>query len=617
MQNIQTLHKNADREQKWQILIEIIIYTYIFLYLYAFQEENHFLIPEKLCINKKNLTFASTIDTIYYMVTEKVKIDLLFETSWEVCNKIGGIYTVLSTKAKTLQKLYKDKVIFIGPDVWTEENPSPYFSETKTTLSTWAQTAELPYGIKIRTGRWNVPGRPLVILVKFDSMYEHNNDLYGKMWEKYGVDSLHAYGDYDEACAFSHAAALVIENLSDYKWARSKNIIAHFDEWTTGMGLLHVKSHKPEIATIFTTHATSIGRSICGNGKPLYDYLKGYNGDQMARELNMEAKHSLEKAAAHNADCFTTVSEITALECEQLLEKRPDVVTPNGFEDTFIPSRSVYAEKQTAARKILLETAGALTGKNYPDDCFIIATSGRYEYRNKGLDLYLDSLKMVSDRQPKNRILAFVMVPAWVKDYREDLKTAILNVQTSRLEEPIITHTVNNPYDDAVLNSMRRLEFNNSEDSNLDVIYVPCYLNGSDGIFNKTYYELLIGMNMTIFPSYYEPWGYTPLESVAFGVPTVTTSLSGFGQWIMQTGNTGFSKSGVDVVPRTDSNYHEVALKIAEDIIELSNIDEQKRRDLSAAARSTANMAAWGYFIKYYIMSFKEAFSKMQMRNEL
>lgn len=550
------------------------------------------------------------------MVTEKVKIDLLFETSWEVCNKIGGIYTVLSTKAKTLQKLYKDKVIFIGPDVWTDDNPSPYFSEVKTTLSTWAQTTELPYGIKIRTGRWNVPGRPLVILVKFDSMYEYNNELFGKMWEEYGVDSLHAYGDYGEACAFSHAAAIVIENITDYKWARSKNIIAHFDEWTTGMALLHVKSHKPEIATIFTTHATSIGRSICGNGKPLYDYLKGYNGDQMARELNMEAKHSLEKAAAHNADCFTTVSEITAIECEQLLEKRPDVVTPNGFEDTFIPARAAYPEKQAEARRILLDTAKALTGKDYPDDTFIIATSGRYEYRNKGIDLYLDSLKTVSDRRPENKILAFVMVPAWVKGYREDLKTAIAEEKQQRLGDPIITHTVNNPNDDAVLNSMRRLGFDNSSDSNPDVIYVPCYLNGTDGIFDKTYYELLIGMNLTVFPSYYEPWGYTPLESVAFGVPTVTTSLSGFGQWIMHTGTTGFMKSGTDVVPRTDSNYHEVALKIAEDILKLSEADEQKRRDISTAARTTAGQAAWGYFIKYYIMSFKEAFEKMQKRNE-
>ena len=255
------------------------------------------------------------------------RYDLLFETSWEVCNKIGGIYTVLSTKARTLQKLSKDNTIFIGPDVWTEENPSPYFIESKTLLAGWRKSLSLPYGIKVRVGRWDIPGKPIVVLVSFGTMYEHKNEFYGEMWEKFRVDSLHAYGDYDEACAFSHAAAIVIESICQYN-GLDKKYIAHFDEWTTGMGLLYINAHLPQVATVFTTHATSIGRSICGNGKPLYDYLAGYNGDQMAGELNMQSKHSLEKAAAQNADCFTTVSDITATECTQLLERQPDVVTP-------------------------------------------------------------------------------------------------------------------------------------------------------------------------------------------------------------------------------------------------------------------------------------------------
>ena len=209
-----------------------------------------------------------------------VKIDLLFETSWEVCNKIGGIYTVLSTKAKTLQKLHKDKTIFIGPDVWSEENPSPFFIESRTLLKEWKAQAQLPEGVTVRVGRWDIPGKPIVVLVKFDAMYAVKDAFYGDMWNWYGVDSLHAYGDYDEACAFSHAAGLVIESICQFQGTENKNIIAHFDEWTTGMGLLYVKQVLPEVATIFTTHATSIGRSICGNNKPLYDYLKGYNGDE-------------------------------------------------------------------------------------------------------------------------------------------------------------------------------------------------------------------------------------------------------------------------------------------------------------------------------------------------
>lgn len=234
---------------------------------------------------------------------ERDKIGLLLETSWEVCNKIGGIYTVLSTKARVLQEKFGDKLVFIGPDVWTEDTPSPYFIERKTLLKQASSRLKLPYGITIRVGRWDIPGSPQVVLVKFEGVYEHLNEIFGQMWENFGVDSMHAYGDYHEGCAFAVATAIVMQALARHLNVKGNNVVAHFNEWTTAMGLLYLKHNMPEAATVFTTHATSIGRSICGNGKPLYDYFTGYNGDQMARELNMEAKHSLEKTAAHNADC--------------------------------------------------------------------------------------------------------------------------------------------------------------------------------------------------------------------------------------------------------------------------------------------------------------------------
>ncbi len=106
-----------------------------------------------------------------------VALDMMFETSWEVCNKIGGIYTVLSTKAKTLQKIYKDKVVFIGPDVWGSENPSPYFIEQASVLKSWKNSVDLPAGITVRTGRWNVPGRPIAVLVGFQGMYDVKNEF--------------------------------------------------------------------------------------------------------------------------------------------------------------------------------------------------------------------------------------------------------------------------------------------------------------------------------------------------------------------------------------------------------------------------------------------------------
>lgn len=561
--------------------------------------------------------------------------ELLFEVSWEVCNKIGGIYTVLSTKAKTLQKLCKDTTVFIGPDVWSESNPSPWFKECNIPgLTKWSHKAQLPDGVSVRVGRWEIPGRPIAVLVKFDGMYAVKDEFYARMWELYGVDSLHAYGDYDEGCAFAHAAGVVIESivLSGYgqecppvpavprrgrpRKQPAPSVVAHFDEWTTGMGLLYVKDRLPRVATVFTTHATSIGRSICGNNKPLYDYLAGYNGDQMARELNMEAKHSLEKAAAREADIFTTVSDITARECEHLLERCPDVVTPNGFEKNFVPTGTGAAEVRNRARRSMLRVASALTGHEYGDSTFLVISSGRCEYRNKGIDVYLDVAATLREQQVDRKVVAFVMVPAWVKDPRADLQERLASGRElfeSALPEPVITHTLHNHEYDPVVGRIRQLGFCNI-DPRVAVIFVPCYLNGSDGIFNLPYYDLLCGADATVFPSYYEPWGYTPLESIAFGVPTVTTTLSGFGQWILSSFENRFESCGVKVVGRGDSNYGDVVWNIAQDLRFLANADDKTIGRVRRAARAAAAVAEWSNFISYYDSAYALALAKAASR---
>ena len=544
------------------------------------------------------------------MLENIVDLDLLVETSWEVCNKIGGIYTVLSTKSKTLHDIYGDKLVYIGPDVWTADNPSPFFKESKTILSAWRKSAVLPEGIKVRVGRWQIPGKPIAILVDFQGMYAVKNEFYGKMWQLFGVDSLHAYGDYDEGCAFSHAAGIVIESLYNFMNLKNKNVIAHFDEWTTGMGLLYCKWKLPQVATIFTTHATSIGRSICGNGKPLYDYMKGYNGDQMARELNMEAKHSLEKAAAHQADCFTTVSDITARECAQLLEREPDVVTPNGFEDNFVPAKTKFAKARSNARKELINVANALTGRGFTDDVFIVATSGRCEYRNKGIDVFIDSITKLSQMNPCREVLAYIMVPAWSEKPRADLQLSVAENKEQCLPDPWITHTIHNPYEDPIAVRLRNL----SLPRNVSMIYVPQYLNGTDGIFDISYYDLLIGMDATVFPSYYEPWGYTPLESVAFSVPTVTTSLSGFGQWINRNFTGAFEECGVAVAERTDGNYFEVVDNIARELKFLTCCDPSTEKNIKSKAKSTSGNALWSNFIKFYEEAFDIALKNQKQR---
>lgn len=531
----------------------------------------------------------------------KEKIGLLAETSWEVCNKIGGIYTVLSTKAKVLQESYGDNLVFIGPDVWGDDNPSPFFKESKTLLKNFSKKEIPDFNIKVRCGRWKIPGSPQVILVKFDGVYPHLNSIFATMWEKFGVDSMHEYGDYREGCAFSIASAVVIRNLGEHLGISSKEIYAHFNEWTTGMGLLYLRLIMPEAATLFTTHATSIGRSICGNGKPLYDYFEGYNGDQMASELNMEAKHSLEKTASKTADCFTAVSELTAKEATQLLDVTPQVVTPNGFEPGFVPGDDKYSALRKSGRKKILNIATKLKGKKFNPDTLIIATSGRNEYRNKGLDLYLDSLTVLERISGDQPVIALVLVPAWVSHPCEN-------------GTDFITHHLHNFDFDSVAQRISYLENERNLGENVNIIYVPCYLDGKDGVVNISYYDILPAIDITVFPSYYEPWGYTPLESIAFGIPTITSDKSGFGQWILSNEGNSLEESGVKVVARTDSNYTVAAEEIAEQIKQYIELDNSQKELVKKSASVTAEKADWKYFINFYYEAFKIAKKRRNQR---
>lgn len=545
----------------------------------------------------------------------KPELDLIFEVSWEVCNKVGGIYTVLSSKSHVLNSAYNDNLVFIGPDLG-DQCAAKYFVADKTPDPSLA-TGKLPYNIKVRSGRWNIPGRPRALLVSFKGLMSNLNSFYGETWERYGVDSLHAYGDYDEACAFSIAAAIVIGSVYERHKKQLHKVVAHFNEWTTGMGLLYVKTHYPAIATVFTTHATSIGRSICGNGKALYGYLPGYNGDQMAFELNMQSKHSLEKQAAHNADCFTAVSEITADECAQLLELRPQVVTPNGFEREIAGTQAARDKKRKTARDKIFKVAEALTGCKYSPDTMIVATSGRNEYRNKGIDVFLDTLADLRQKNLARPILALVLVPAWVKEPRTDLTARLSGDKSIYPTERYITHWLNNPWEDKILERIKALGFNNSETDRVHVVYVPCYLDGNDGIINLDYYDMLPALDITVFPSYYEPWGYTPLESIAFGVPTITTSLSGFGRWVRGT-FTGkyFEQTGVGVVERGDFNYFDVVQSIAAILQRFAQADNKRVEAIRKAALATASVAEWENFIDRYYDAFALALKNRAARNK-
>ena len=543
--------------------------------------------------------------------------DYIFESSWEVCNKVGGIYTVLSTRANTLQQEMQDKVFFIGPDVW-HENACPYFKEDAKLLADWKKTAT-EEGLKVKVGRWTIPGNPIAILVDFQKYYEKKNEIYGWLWENYQVDSLHAYGDYDEASMFSYAAGLVVESYYNFALTKKDKVIYHANEWMTGLGLLYVNNKLPQVGTIFTTHATSIGRSIAGNMKPLYDYLFAYNGDQMAGELNMQSKHSIEKQTAFHCDCFTTVSEITARECEELLDKKVDEVLPNGFDNSFVPANAAtFTRKRKAARKRLLDVANALLGESLDDDTLIVSTSGRYEFRNKGVDVYIESMnRLLRDKELKKKVLAFIEVPGWVGEPRQDLKERLDSGKQydTPLEVPQVTHWLHEMSHDNVLSMMKYYDMHNRKDDNVKVIFLPCYLDGNDGILNMTYYDIILGNDLCIYPSYYEPWGYTPLEAIAFKVPCITTDLAGFGQWVnTEVGHYGELKDGVKVIHRTDYNYSEVADAIKDTVAEFSAMTKKQVADARSAAEKLSKKALWSEFIKYYHQAYDLALSRASLR---
>lgn len=532
----------------------------------------------------------------------------VFQTSWEVCNKIGGIYTVLSTQAKSLHDIHGDNLIYVGP--YFENGGNLSFTEDESLFAKWAKSYQKETGVTVKVGRWNVPGEPIALLIDFRPFYENLNDFLFEMWNSFRVDSMNAYGDYNEAVTFGLAAAKTITHFCEFNKLTKGKHIAQFHEWTTGSGVLYCKNHASYLHTVFTTHATTTGRSICFNNKLLYEYFDRYNGDQMAGELNVTAKHLVEKQAAHNADCFTTVSDLTAKECAQLLEKQPDIVTPNGFEAGFIPQGAKYNQAKKEARAVLKNVAENLIGHAISDDALFIGTGGRYEYRNKGIDVFLESIRQLAINQDYTReTIAFIMVPGWNIGPRKDLQ--------SRMEDPNakytlyrrnLTHEINNVNDDQLFGTMQAFHFDNDSDMNVKVILVPSYLNGDDGIFNKCYYDLLIGLDLTIFASYYEPWGYTPLESVAFSVPTITTNLAGFGLWVSS--NPIDIKNGVAVINRNDHNYFEVASEIHDNIISLANMNDKELTATRKKAKKIADGCSWNDFIKYYEEAFKIALQK-------
>jgi glycogen phosphorylase/synthase len=548
-------------------------------------------------------------------MTKLTQPDYVFEVSWEVCNKVGGIHTVIATKARTLTEQYGDKYILIGPDVWKGGN-NPEFIEDQTLFKSWKDRA-IHEGLNIRIGRWNILGNPIVILVDFTAFYSQKNEILADLWVKYRLDSLTGQWDYIEPVMFGYAAARIIEYFYLHHLNISDKIIAQFHEWMTGSGVLIIKDKIPQIGTVFTTHATVLGRAIAGSGVPFYSMFDSFAADKAATDFNVVSKHSMEKIAAKTCDCFTTVSEITAKECEKFLNRKPDVITHNGFDVSILPNEHNFEKNRAAARKKVLQVASGLWNQELPEDTILVIKSGRYEYKNKGVDIFIDSLAALNANNALNKtIVGVIFIPAHQTGPRKEL--------LERMEQPdfndpktgeIYTHNLQGVEFDPICLQIERLGLKNTIHDKVKIMFAPTYLDGNDGIFNMHYYDVMIGFDLAIFPSYYEPWGYTPLESIAYHIPSIGTNISGFGMAIEE--QFGATRPGISIVTRTDDNKADVVEAISKWIFGFTTKTEQEVLDARADAHNISLYFLWEKLIANYEKAYNIAINRSLERKDL
>jgi glycogen(starch) synthase len=594
----------------------------------------------------------------------ETKTDVLFETAFEVCNKVGGIYAVLESKAARMVELYKRNYFAIGPYYperaileTIRQKPPKFCEKVFSNLS--------KNGINCHYGRWLVQGKPNVILVEFDNLLKKVNDIKTELWEKYKIDSWGTKFDFDEPIAWATAAGMLIENL--LPCFENKNIVTHFHEWLSGATLLYLKDKVP---TVFTTHATMLGRTIAGVGEDLYkevnDAIKNNVPLNPKRpyKYGVQAKHQVEKVCAENCTVFTTTSEITAKEASYILGKRPDVILPNGLDIERFPTMEEFALLHRKYKEKIKHFLSAYFNPYYKTDLWdamVFFTSGRYEFRNKGYDIFIEALGKLNERmkkeQIKNSIFVFFYVPRgdikenielmesiklyddmreavadelpWIEEMTLDLLTKgrmpKMNVifRKEFLEEckkkisafkrkgvpPLSAYIVDE--NDLIVNNFKKNNLLNKIDDKVKVIFYPSYLSTTDRLLGLNYEQAIQGSHLGVFPSYYEPWGYTPLECAANGVLSITSDLAGFGMFIKQNSNQA-EKPGIMVLERDGKTREEVIEKLYEMLWNIVTMARKERIPEKAQAKDLASLADWKILIKNYIQAHNMALERFR-----
>ena len=534
----------------------------------------------------------------------------LFEVSWEVCNKVGGIYAVVSSKILEALAAFGENYFLLGPDLGN----NPDFEETDEPCWQELRQETDRRNLSCRFGRWNIPGRPKVILVGYRDRYDQSQLLFS-LWNRYGVDSISGGWDYVEPVMFSTACGEVIEAACKALHIPADGpALAHFHEWMCGGGLLYLKTNAPYVGTVFTTHATMLGRSMAGSGFDIYKQMPQINPKHEAGAYNITAKCSMETASAREADCFTTVSRITADEAGVFLGRTPDVLTLNGLDLRVIPDYSRDRSLATASRQRLLEAAGRLLRRRLPEDTRVFLVSGRYEYHNKGIDVFLDALGMVNTAlsQSQSNVLALCAVMGGHSGVNADAVSGDPTKLPGQGGFWISSHHVYNQPNDPILNACQRLGLDNRPENHVQVIFDPALLDGKDGFLNMRYEEVLAACDLGVFHSWYEPWGYTPQESAAHAVPTVTTDLSGFGMWVRSSQR---DKNGVTIICRRQTSYDETAASLRDVLLQYASLPEEQMQEHRHMVRHVAEGCSWEQFFPYYVQAYGLTLDKARQRS--
>ena len=592
------------------------------------------------------------------------KAKVCCEVSWEVCNKVGGIFTVVSSKASKMVEHYHDNYFTIGP--FFPSKTFGTFEEKMPPDRLRMVFDDLKHeGIECHYGTWLIKGSPNTILIDFSNFAKHKDGIKKYLWDKFQIDTLGTdYNDVDEPLIWAWAAGKLVEKIS---YVADGPTVGHFHEWLAGGGILYLKGNNIRVSTVFTTHATMLGRTLASEGR-LYEVLDTIDADAEAtkRGQGTKAKHFLEKMSAQKAEIFTTVSEITGMEADKLLGRKPDVLLPNGLDMAKYPT---FEELSIRHKLMKTKIFDFLIASFFPyysfdfDNTLVFFLAGRYEFHDKGIDLFIKALGRLNDRLKAEKsgktIVAFFWVPGNIKGikqsvlesktYYRDLKESIAdeiddiehnilhalisnapltqeNVFAEDLREeikrkvlrfkrkgrpPVATHDLYNDNDDAILRTFADVGLDNDADDRVKVMYYPIYLTGADGLLDITYYEAMQGSHLGVFPSYYEPWGYTPLEAGALGVPSVTTDLAGFGRFICN--ECTLSKNpGIWVLKRLKHTDEDVTNQLAEQLHYFATISKQDRIENKLVARSISDKADWKMFIEHYIEAQNLAVEKIR-----